>query len=221
MGEHEAKHSTIAYYRQPATDGSRPGPATSSTPTRPETRPRYEAEALAFHEAMPGPSPADRDRAGADGRCPSSASTPARPRSSRAGPSTPSGWPTRWASTPATSTASACCRSTPGAPAGWSSTPACTRSAGRASRRSTSWSRTRRSPQNNIENEVDRYITWPGQALAYKIGQLEILRLRAEAQARLGAAFDIRAFHDAVLGHGALGLRTLGGVVRARLGVAL
>ena len=66
---------------------------------------------------------------------------------------------------------------------------------------------------NNIENEVDRYIAWPGQALAYKIGQLELLRLRDEARSTLGPAFDIRAFHDAVLGNGALALPTLRSVV--------
>jgi uncharacterized protein (DUF885 family) len=66
---------------------------------------------------------------------------------------------------------------------------------------------------NNIENEVDRYIVWPGQALAYKIGQLEILRLRAEARERLGPAFDIKAFHDAVLGSGAVSLTTLRQIV--------
>jgi uncharacterized protein (DUF885 family) len=53
----------------------------------------------------------------------------------------------------------------------------------------------------------------PGQALAYKTGQLEILRLRAEARERLGATFDIRGFHDAVLGSGALALPTLRGIV--------
>jgi uncharacterized protein (DUF885 family) len=70
---------------------------------------------------------------------------------------------------------------------------------------------------NNIANEVDRYIVWPGQALAYKIGQLEILRLRDEARARQGDRFDIRAFHDAVLGQGALGLQALRTTVERRL----
>jgi uncharacterized protein (DUF885 family) len=57
--------------------------------------------------------------------------------------------------------------------------------------------------------ETDRYICWPGQALTYKIGQREIQRLRAELSARDGSAFDLRAFHDAVLGHGSLPLATL------------
>ena len=57
--------------------------------------------------------------------------------------------------------------------------------------------------------ETDRYICWPGQALTYMIGQLEIQRLRAELEARDGSGFDLRAFHDAVLGHGSLPLATL------------
>ena len=57
--------------------------------------------------------------------------------------------------------------------------------------------------------ETDRYICWPGQALTYKVGQREIERLRAEIEARDGSAFDLRAFHDAVLGHGSLPLATL------------
>ena len=69
--------------------------------------------------------------------------------------------------------------------------------------------------ENNIVNEVDRYIVWPGQALAYKIGQLEILRLRAEATSDLGDRFDIRAFHDTLLGQGAVGLETLREIVLA------
>ena len=57
--------------------------------------------------------------------------------------------------------------------------------------------------------ETDRYICWPGQALTYKIGQRAIEKLRAELSARDGSAFDLRAFHDAVLGHGSLPLATL------------
>jgi uncharacterized protein (DUF885 family) len=57
--------------------------------------------------------------------------------------------------------------------------------------------------------ETDRYISWPGQALAYKVGQREIERLRAQLQARDGARFDLRAFHDAVLGHASIPLATL------------
>jgi uncharacterized protein (DUF885 family) len=57
--------------------------------------------------------------------------------------------------------------------------------------------------------ETDRYICWPGQALTYMIGQREIERLRAVIEKRDGSAFDLRAFHDAVLGHGSLPLATL------------
>jgi uncharacterized protein (DUF885 family) len=60
-----------------------------------------------------------------------------------------------------------------------------------------------------IEVEVDRYIGMPGQALAYKVGQREIVRLRAEARAALGAAFDIKDFHDVVLGGATVSLRVL------------
>ncbi|KPL48388.1 hypothetical protein XAXN_13945 [Xanthomonas axonopodis] len=61
----------------------------------------------------------------------------------------------------------------------------------------------------SIQAETDRYIVWPGQALSYKLGQLQILALRAEAEKELGERFDVRAFHDAVLGGGAMPLALL------------
>ena len=63
--------------------------------------------------------------------------------------------------------------------------------------------------EHDIVNEIDRYIGNPGQALAYKIGQLKMLELRREAESRLGDTFDIRAFHDELLGAGALPLDLL------------
>jgi uncharacterized protein (DUF885 family) len=63
--------------------------------------------------------------------------------------------------------------------------------------------------RGEIEVEVDRYIGMPGQALAYKIGQREIFRLRSDARDRLGGRFDIRAFHDAVLGSSSVSLPVL------------
>jgi len=72
------------------------------------------------------------------------------------------------------------------------------------------------SPQapNNIENEVDRYIGFTGQALAYKIGQREIFRLRREAEQAMGSRFDIKGFHDAILLAGPVPLDLLGDLVR-------
>jgi uncharacterized protein (DUF885 family) len=61
----------------------------------------------------------------------------------------------------------------------------------------------------NVQSEVDRYIAWPGQALAYKLGQLEILKLREEARQKLGDKFDLRSFHDEVVGKGPLPLEVL------------
>ncbi|MBN8430234.1 DUF885 domain-containing protein [Microbulbifer salipaludis] len=64
-------------------------------------------------------------------------------------------------------------------------------------------------PEHDIVVEIDRYLVWPGQALAYKVGQLKIKEIRARAEQALGNNFDIRQFHDALLGAGALPLNVL------------
>ncbi|WP_317843115.1 DUF885 domain-containing protein [Montanilutibacter psychrotolerans] len=73
---------------------------------------------------------------------------------------------------------------------------------------------------HEIRTEVDRYIGWPGQALAYKVGELKIIELRRRAEARLGSDFDIRAFHDTVLANGGVTLPVLERQVQAYLDAA-
>jgi uncharacterized protein (DUF885 family) len=211
MQAHEADHSTIAYYRQPAADGSRPGAYYINT-TKPETRPRYEAETLAFHEAVPGHHLQIALAQELDG-------LPAFRR--LAGPTA---FVEGWGLYSERLSAEMGLLSSELAELGVASYDAW-----RASRlvvdtglHALGWTRDQAIDfmlehtalaENNIVNEVDRYLAIPGQALAYKLGQLELLRLRRRASETLGARFDIRAFHDAVLGQGAVGLPTLGGIV--------
>ena len=63
--------------------------------------------------------------------------------------------------------------------------------------------------EHNIDHEIDRYISWPGQAISYKIGELKIWELRARAKKTLGDKFDLRDFHDTILKNGALPLNLL------------
>jgi uncharacterized protein (DUF885 family) len=215
MGDHEAKHGTIAYYRQPDPDGSRPGQYYINA-TEPETRPRYEAEALAYHESIPGHHlqiaraqevrglPAFRRHLGVTafwegwGLYAERLSDEMGLYSGdldRIGILSFDAW--------------RACRlvvDTGMHALGWTRQQAIDYMLANSAL-----------APNNIANEVDRYITWPGQALAYKIGQLELLRLRADVRDRLGSAFDIRRFHDAVLENGAIGLVPLREVVTGKL----
>lgn len=204
---HEEKHSTIAYYRQPAADGSRPGRYYINT-SAPETRPRYEAEVLAYHESIPGHHlqiaiaqelaglPEFRKHLGVTafvegwGLYTERLSDEMGLYSAdldRIGVLSYDAW--------------RACRlvvDTGMHAKGWTRSQAIDFMLENTAL-----------AKNNIGNEVDRYIAWPAQALAYKTGQLEIRRLRADAERRLGSRFDLRAFHDAVLGNGAVSLDTL------------
>lgn len=64
-----------------------------------------------------------------------------------------------------------------------------------------------------VKNQIDRYISWPGQALSYKVGEIKIRQLRAKAEQELGSKFDLRAFHDTVIGQGSLPMDVLDDVI--------
>jgi uncharacterized protein (DUF885 family) len=208
---HEEKDTTIAYYRQPAVDGSRPGTYYVNT-YAPETRPRYEAEVLAFHESVPGHHtqialaqempgiPEFRRHLGVTAFVEGWALYTERLADEmglysgdldRMGMLSFDAW-----------RASRLVVDTGLHVLGWSRQQAM-----QYLRENTALA------ENNIENEVDRYIGWPGQALAYKLGQRELFALRHEAERRLGARFDVRAFHDVILGSGAVSLAVLRGEV--------
>ena len=216
---HSEAHQTIAYYSWPAMDGSRPGRYYINL-YQPETRPRYEAEALAFHEAVPGHHlqiavaqeleglPAFQRMLGSTAFAEGWGLYTERLSDEmglysgdmdRFGILSFDAW-----------RAGRLVVDTGMHALGWTR--------GQAIDFLTAHSAL---AANNIENEVDRYIVWPGQALAYKTGQLEILRLRAEARAGLGAAFDIKAFHDIVLGAGAISLPALRGRVEGWIAAGL
>jgi uncharacterized protein (DUF885 family) len=204
---YEEKDTTIAYYRQPTVDGTRPGTYYINT-YEPNTRPRYEAEVLAFHESVPGHHtqialamemtalPEFRKHLG------------------------PTAFVEGWALYTERLTDEMGLYSADLDRMGKLSFDAwrATRLVVDTGLHVKGWSRqqaiaymldnTALAP-NNIENEVDRYIGWPGQALAYKIGQREIFKLRHEAEAALGPRFDIRGFHDRVLANGAISLPVL------------
>ena len=208
---YEAPYTTIAYYRQPHYDGSKAGEYFVNT-YRPETRPRFELEALTWHESIPGHhlQIAIAQELGA------------LPAFRKLDGSTVyvEGWAlyTEWLAEEMGLYSSDLDRVGRVSYDAW-----------RASRlvvdtglHALGWTRAEAEAymrehtaltELNISNEVDRYIGWPGQALAYKVGQLEIVKLRAEAEAALGARFHLPAFHAVVLGAGAVTLPVLGALV--------
>ena len=96
-----------------------------------------------------------------------------------------------------------------GAPTAWSSIPACMPWDGPGSRRSAGWSPNCPITRTNAVAEVERYMAMPGQALAYKVGQLKITELRRQAESALGDRFDIKDFHRQVLADGSMPLTLL------------
>ena len=208
---HEAPYTTIAYYQPSEPGGGRPGVYFINTHA-PETRPRFEARALAVHEAVPGHHfqiaisqelsalPAFRKHGGMTAFVEGWALYSERLADElglyptdvdRLGMLSFDAW-----------RAARLVVDTGVHHMGWTRAQA------------EDWMR-ENTPlaDNNIVNEVDRYVSWPGQAVAYKTGQLEILALRAQAESALGARFDRSAFHDVVLGAGAVPLP----VLRARV----
>ncbi|MBV8759558.1 MAG: DUF885 domain-containing protein, partial [Deltaproteobacteria bacterium] len=210
---YEAPYSTIAYYRQPHYDGSKPGEYFVNT-YKPESRPRFELEALTWHESIPGHHlqiaiaqelgalPAFRKLDGSTAFVEGWALYTERlaeemglysSDTDRLGKVSYDAW-----------RASRLVVDTGIHAMGWS----------RQQAESFMREHTALTPIN-ISNEVDRYIGWPGQALAYKVGQLKIIALRQEAEGALGTRFDLPGFHEVVLAAGAVTLPVLEERVRA------
>jgi uncharacterized protein (DUF885 family) len=209
----EAGNAALAHYRPPSSDGTRPGAHCVLT-VDPGERFAYEYEALAFHESTPGHHLQIASAITLDGL----------PRYRRHLDAEVCAYVEGWglyserlADEMGLYTsdlqrlgmlsfdALRACRlvvDTGMHALGWS----------RARAVEFMWSHTA-TTRANVENEVTRYIAWPGQALAYMVGRRELVRLRTGAQTRLGSAFDVRGFHGAVLSGGAVPLSVLGDVV--------
>lgn len=206
-----AAEAPLAFYLPPATDGSRPGSYFINT-SSPMTRTRFESEALAFHEAIPGHHLQLAIATELEG-------VPDFQKHALI-----TAYVEGWGLYTERLSDEMALYSGDSERMGmlsFDSWRAC-RLVVDTGMHALGWSRqeaiaymTANSPQapNNIESEVDRYIGWPGQALAYMIGRREFMRLRSMAQQELGTGFDIKAFHDVVLGSGAVPLPLLAELV--------
>jgi uncharacterized protein (DUF885 family) len=215
MSPYEAKDAVLGYYQPPAADGSRPGVHWLNT-SAPGTRTRYEYEALAFHESVPGHHL----------QFALAQELEELPRFRRFGYVTAfsEGW-ALYTERLADEIGLYSGDLERFGMLSFDSWRAC-RLVVDTGLHQFGWSRDQAIDyllansaltRTNIENEVDRYVADPGQALAYMVGRLELVRLRGLAQDRLGGRFDLRAFHDLVLGTGGVPLTVLAQVVDRHL----
>ena len=207
MSPYEARDAVLGYYQPPAADGGRPGVHWLNT-SAPDTRTRYEYEALAFHESVPGHHL----------QFALAQELEELPRFRRFGYVTAfsEGW-ALYTERLADELGLYSGDLERFGMLSFDSWRAC-RLVVDTGMHAFGWGRDQAIDyllansaltRTNIENEVDRYVADPGQALAYMVGRMELVRLRRRAADRQGGRFDLRAFHDLVLGTGGVPLAVL------------
>lgn len=211
MSPFEVENGDLGHYQWPGRDGTRPGTYWINT-YKPHTRPRFESRVLAFHESVPGHHTQIAVAHELAGQCDFR-------RHAQATAFT-EGWALyveRLADEMGLYTGDLDRMGT----VSFDFWRAC-RLVVDTGMHAMGWDRQRAVSymvehsaltRKNIENEVDRYIGWPGQALGYMLGRLEIRKLRAAAEQELGPRFDTRGFHAELIGHGPLPLSVLDEVI--------